>query len=109
MNFKKGVDVTGLHPMMLIAIITVNDIFREKVGADAVITSGRDGKHSRASFHYSGLALDWRTRHLDQTQLAIAVQAMQDRLEPQGFDVILERDHIHLEYQPKYGELPGNI
>lgn len=105
MEVKKGVDVTGLHPMMLLSIIIINDLFREIVGAEAIITSGREGKHSHASFHYSGLALDWRTRHLDPTQVQIAVREMKKKLEPMGFDVILESSHIHVEYQPKYGEV----
>ena len=105
MKFKPGVDVTGLHPMMPLAIIVIQDIFRELVGKDAVITSGRDGKHGSKSLHYAGQALDLRTRHMDDAQITIALRELRNRLEIIGFDVILEQDHFHIEYQPKFGEV----
>ena len=105
LQFKVTTDMTGMHPMMNLALLVINDVFREMVGVEAVITSGRDGKHSSKSLHYAGQAIDLRTRHMDDAQITIALRELQNRLEPIGFDVILEQDHFHIEYQPKFGEV----
>lgn len=77
-------------------------------GVELMITSGKEQstKHSFASLHYLGCAVDIRTRHIDsRISRQLVAQEIRDRLNV-DFDVILEdeggtREHIHLEYQPK--------
>lgn len=96
---KKGVDLTGLKPEMLVGLQVVASVFAE-IGADCVVTSALDGKHSRASLHYAGQALDFRTRHLGPNVAKGVAQGCKKALGDQ-FDVVLEKTHIHVEFQPK--------
>ena len=45
-------------------------------------------------------ALDLRTRHMNGQGLQAVYHKLKEELGEQ-FDVVLESDHIHLEYQPK--------
>lgn len=89
------VPVYGLKSEILWAIDRVAEIWPIDT---LVITSGRGGKHSYASIHYMGLAVDIRTWGLDN--IHALVQAMRDVL-GSDYDVIDEGTHIHIEYQPK--------
>lgn len=99
MQLKKGVRIIGLTPQMAMGNQIVASIFAAH-GKNCVITSGADGKHSRASKHYSGNALDYRTRHLlasERDKIAIDCKASLG----DDFDVVLESNHLHVEYDPK--------
>ena len=100
MKLKEGVDPTGIQPELLLAIMAAKEAYRD-YGYDLVITSLTDGKHSRTSLHYSGCAVDLRTRHMgteeDKAEIATLIK---DSLGP-DYDVILESTHIHIEWQPK--------
>lgn len=63
------------------------------------ITSGKDGNHSYNSLHYQGLAIDLRTRDMKNPKMVIKLlkKALDYEL-----DIVLEKDHIHIEYDPKY-------
>lgn len=94
---KNGVDLRGLSPQMAIAYTIATKCYGQY---DCVITSASDGKHGPNSLHYKGCALDLRTRHLNGQQLQAIYAELKESLGDQ-FDVVLEADHIHLEYQPK--------
>lgn len=84
---------------MAVMVASVHDTLKE-AGYDCTITAGLDGKHSAGSLHYVGMALDFRTRVIpgaDREPLRAKISA---RLGP-DFDVVLEADHYHVEYQPK--------
>jgi len=72
---------------------------------DCVITSASDGKHGPNSLHYSGQALDLRTRHIHGQGLQLVVDKLREALGSQ-FDVVLESDHIHLEFDPRAEQVP---
>ena len=94
---KNGVDLRGLSPQMALAYTIACKCYGQY---DCVITSANDSKHGPNSLHYKGQALDLRTRHLPEP----AVQGIIDKLKVslgEQFDVVLEADHFHLEYQPK--------
>lgn len=99
MRAKAGVDLTGVSWRMFVASLLIEPIFA-MFGAELVITSGVDGKHGDGSLHYSGLALDYRTSTLGgyATMVYTKVRAL---LKPLGYDVVLESDHMHVEYDPK--------
>lgn len=102
---KAGVRLGGLVPQMVLAYVIVKEVFAD-YGCPCVITSANDGKHSVASWHYRGRALDFRTRfaQLDGKEAELAV-AVRDALGP-DFDVVMEavgttNEHLHVEYDPK--------
>ena len=62
------------------------------------ITSGNDGKHMKNSLHYENKAIDIRIKDMkypNANWLMIRKQLGKD------FDVILEKTHIHIEYDKK--------
>lgn len=99
LKLKRGVVVQGLGTETLLAAVVAQTVYA-KHGKDCVITSALDGQHSETSLHYSGNALDLRTRHLDAGQAEAITDDLQDAL-GDDYDVVLEGNHIHVEYQPK--------
>jgi hypothetical protein len=58
---KDGVDLSGLDRRMWNAVGEIAALCFEQFNQDTlVITSGREGKHGSASWHYIGRALDFR-------------------------------------------------
>ena len=68
---------------------------------EAVITSILDGTHGKHSLHYIGDAFDMRTFIYSHSELSKIVQELTTQL-GSNYDVVLESDHIHIEYDPKY-------
>ena len=102
---KSGVRAVGLTPEILLALMVARDAF-DKRGAAVVVTSLVDGKHSNGSLHYRGAAVDLRTHHLpggNEGQTAQAIAADMRCALGADFDVVVERDHIHVEHQPHTG------
>jgi hypothetical protein len=96
MTLKAGVLVSQ---QVVIALAVVNAATTLGL-PDMVITSGRDGTHLPNSLHYRDRALDFRTRQLTPDQQQALVTATRTRLGA-GYDLILESDHLHIEYDPK--------
>lgn len=99
LKIKPGVKVTGVTSPMLIAIM-VADSYCKDINVDCVLTSGIDGRHSIKSKHYSGNALDFRTRDMNGTQQTMFADAMTVALGT-DYDVVLEHNHLHVEYEPR--------
>lgn len=99
MRLKEGVRVYGLRPEMVIALLAAYEVFHN-LDADVVITSAIDGTHSRGSLHYCGQAIDLRIRHMKADEPQMAAVALRKSL-GNDYDVVLESDHIHVEFQPK--------
>lgn len=97
-QIKHDVDLRGIQPQMAIAIAIAASVYAARGGgSDLMITSGVEGTHMVGSLHYKGLAVDLRMPSANRTAVR---DALADALGPQ-FDVILEADHVHLEYDPK--------
>lgn len=96
---KPGVRVSGLRPEILLAVVVAERAY-EAMGVDCVITACVDGKHSPSSLHYAGAAVDLRTRDVPTEQRAALAARLRACL-GEDHDVILEADHIHIEFQPK--------
>jgi hypothetical protein len=103
-QLKQGASLVGVQWQMFAAAIIAEPIFNA-AGQELVITSGSDGKHpDKKNIHGRGFALDLRTRDLKTTAAVIAVaNALRAALSP-AYDVVVENDHIHAEYDPKPGE-----
>ena len=65
-----------------------------------VITSAVDGKHSKGSKHYIGYALDIRSRNMTSNGKLSCTKQLKVKLGNE-FDIVLEKDHIHLEFDPE--------
>lgn len=101
MRLKKGVHCEGVKPEAWYAIGFIDAMVRVYTAREAIITSLTDGKHSAGSLHPAGYAIDVRTRNMEpatQEKLWLTLRAA---LTPRGFDVVLELDHLHVEYDPK--------
>jgi hypothetical protein len=102
MAVKSGVDMSALTPQILFAIVVADRVF-DYHNAPLVVTSLCDGRHKTDSFHYTGRAVDIRLPsryHGDDTKLdQIVTERLTDAL-GENFDVVLESDHIHIEYDP---------
>lgn len=98
MKFKSGVNIRGVSNEITLAIIVANYIW-QSLGQRLVVTSCIDGKHSRGSFHYSGNAIDLRTRYFEDKGQEATIR-LKEALTDE-YDVVLESTHIHIEYQPK--------
>lgn len=95
----KSISIQGIRPELLYAIIVANDVYKE-FNQELVITSLNDGRHSSTSLHYSGCAADFRTRYFAPGEAQEVTKKLDEKLGI-DYDVILESDHIHLEYQPR--------
>lgn len=98
-HLKHGVNVTGLQPEMVLALMVVHSHYA-KIKKACVITSGLDGVHSENSLHYVGRALDFRTRHIDTVGQRKALTKRIAKALGDEYDVIFEGDHIHVEHDP---------
>lgn len=98
MRLKGGVEAKGIQPEIILAIIAAQHIYTTN-GYGLVITSLLDGKHSVNSLHYKGLAVDLRIRHLPKGAATLITSQLAESLGDE-FDVILEDDHIHVEFDP---------
>ena len=103
MKLKTGVKLKDLSPQMVLGANIIDRVYMEH-SHNPTVTSCNDGKHSETSLHYSGNALDWRTKDFYGDKQAL-VYAIKDAL-GSNFDVVLEalgtdNEHIHTEYQPK--------
>lgn len=99
MQIKPGVRLIGLRPETCLAVTTAYSVFAHH-DHDCVITSVTDGQHSYGSLHYAGCAFDLRSRHLNAETAQKVLADLKECL-GQDFDVVLESDHFHVEYQPK--------
>jgi hypothetical protein len=99
LKLKSGVSLKGVQWELFEAAIKVEDAYNA-LGHECVITSGTDGEHMHKSLHYKGLALDFRTRTVPAAQRMKILKSVKAKLGP-SFDVILERDHLHIELDPK--------
>lgn len=93
---KPGVRIRGMQPEILLAVVAAHELFKEQAQA-LTITSCTDGRHKDGSLHYTGCAVDLR---LPTARVEQVVAQLQNRLGSE-YDVVLEGDHIHVEYDPK--------
>ena len=99
---KQGVSLANLQPQMVLGLIAIHAIWEKFTCVSLVITSGSDGAHKSNSLHYVGRAVDLRTHDLHPQELPSLVSRIKNALGDQ-FDVVLEDDHIHVEFDPKKG------
>jgi hypothetical protein len=97
-RFKHGVDIRGIQPETLLALQVAHGFYQE-LGYDVVITSALDGDHKQGSLHYSGHAIDLRTRNLRPLDAQLLWHSIREAL-GSSYDVVLEETHLHIEFDP---------
>lgn len=102
--YKPGVDPAGALDPIRYAIAIAEQIYTRH-GSALVVTSLTEGRHIAGSLHPSGLAVDLRTRDLPPGAPRLAAAELAAALGG-DYDVILEADHIHVEYDPAADALP---
>ena len=103
MRIKRGVLLDQTSPPILYALGVAEAVYHCH-GHKMVVTSLLDGTHGEHSLHYSGRAADLRTRNMPISAIVIIRRALVSLLNPLGYDVVLESDHLHLEFDPKAQE-----
>ena len=104
LKLKPTVKINGRHfdheirLMIDVARETAPDLSDDHVW----ITSGNDSTHMKGSKHYTNEAFDVRTLNLIDGRDAAKLWTTRIR-EALGlkYQVVLEKDHIHVEYDPK--------
>lgn len=94
MKLKDGAVIAGLHPVMKPAF-TFADRLWAAHGEELVVTSGLDGVHSAGSWHYYGLALDFRTNFWEEPEARNVYNKLKKHLVE--YDVVWHDTHIHVE------------
>jgi hypothetical protein len=99
---KPGVDVRGIAPEILLGLTILAEVLW-KHGIPTVVTSCRDGDHMVGSKHYVGLAVDVRLPSRFSVLPNIDLMLLMEARESLGeqYDLVLEKDHLHLEYDPR--------
>ena len=100
LQIKYGAKAKGMQSEILLAIIVANSVYGY-YGYPCVITSINDGKHITSSLHYTGNAIDLRTRNLPSKDVIQLVYTKLAEMLGPDYDVVLEKDHIHVEFDPK--------
>ena len=96
---KPGVRIAGLRPEILLAVVAAERVCAE-MGVDCVVTACVDGVHKAGSLHYCGLAVDLRSRHFRPGDADKAIARIRQCLGA-DYDVVLENDHVHVEFDQK--------
>jgi len=100
MLLKKGVTLLGIKPELVIGLMVADAVYRMN-DEELTVTSITDGKHSRKSRHYLGLAADLRTNNISELMTDVIALQIQQQL-PEFF-VLLEHknssnEHIHIQF-----------
>jgi len=90
----------AISPFIQRAITIADAVSVALDGKEIVVTSILDGVHSTKSLHYKGLAFDMRTHIYSQSVIKSIMEELEYLL-GKNYDVVLEKDHIHIEYDPK--------
>lgn len=98
LSLKYGVNVRDIKGEAVIAIIIAQGVYAG-YGFPCVITSVDDRNHGEYSLHYQQLAIDVRTRIVPENLHEQIKDAIARSLGEQ-YDVVLEKDHIHIEFDP---------
>ena len=94
--FKDGIGFSSLQPQAVLAMVICDQVMDE-YHHNLTITSVCEGVHKDGSLHYAGKAFDVRIRDLGGILPLDVARTFRARLGSQ-YQVVLEADHIHVEY-----------
>lgn len=90
-----------VSPFIEDAIVIVDAVSKAVTQKEIVVTSILDGVHGEKILHYKGLAFDMRTFIYKSADEIEKLMSMFKYMLWPNYDVVLEKDHIHVEYDPK--------
>jgi len=99
-HYKNGVPATTLKDVMQMYVNIMAYAHFKLFGKYMVVTSTTDGKHGKNSLHYKGFAVDIRINDKSAVQINQFVNFLKFHFD-KTLDIVLEQDHIHVEYDPK--------
>ena len=99
-KIKLGVVFKRITPEMIRVMEALTKIWEVNLLSEPTITSAADGKHMDTSLHFKDQALDIRINDIPTGQHAEILKNLKDAL-GLDYDVVLEKDHFHIEFQPK--------
>ena len=88
--------LVGLKREIVKALPYIEKIYNAE-GESLILTCGLNGVHSAGSLHYSGYAVDIRTRMFSEQQKRSVYRKIKEVLGI-AYDVILHDSHIHVEF-----------
>lgn len=93
--------IRGIQPEMLFALMVAESVYRG-MGSELVVTSVGELSNSRVkgSKHLSGYAVDLRVRDMDTPTREAVSWDIRQKL-GSDYDVVLESNHIHIEFDPE--------
>lgn len=100
-QFKDGVPTDTLQSVMRMYMYFLAYIHFASFNKYMIVTSTTDGKHGKNSLHYKGLAIDVRTFDKTDEETNRFVNFINFHFD-NLLDVVIEKDHLHIEYDPKY-------
>jgi len=106
MLLKPGVSLRCLKREIRRALNIIEDVYVNVAGHESIITSTTEGTHSPGSLHYAGQAVDVALPGAHNMYVRpggsanAVVKKLREKL-GKDYDVVLEKDHIHVEYDPK--------
>ena len=100
-TFKAGVGVVQVDKEVFNIISVASSIWERQGWGTVVVTSISDGVHKPTSLHYWGKAVDLRVWGIEVIHAATLLKEELGK----DYDVVVERDHIHVEYDPKKPEI----
>lgn len=98
MTIKPGVSIAGVTAEAAVGLVIIYSVYMQQ-GAALRVTSCGEGKHMPGSLHSRGRAWDLGLVGDDGEIAARLRNALGAE-----WDVVLESDHIHVEYDPKGGK-----
>lgn len=98
--YKDGVKRDGLIDVMDMYIMSIGFLHLKYFSKKLVITSTTEGKHGKNSLHYKGLAFDVRISDKTKVETNRFLNLLKFHFD-RTLDIVLEKDHIHIEYDPK--------
>lgn len=110
---KEGVHINGAH--FDSAMVRIIDVARETAPmlekGTVWITSANDSSHMEGSLHFVNRALDIRIKNIiGGMEFPLAARGWAERMQValgDDYDVLLESDHIHVEYDPQGPKAPA--
>jgi len=96
MLIKAGVDISRLERNTRRGLGKADNQY-ELYGDEMVVTSTYEGNHSAGSLHYANQAFDSGLPKKNANEITNGIMNTLGA----DFDVVLEADHIHVEYDPK--------
>jgi len=106
--FKEGTEVEVLTSDLLLGLIGLAHIMETVCNAKLLtITSVNDGVHKPGSLHYTGNAVDIRSKVFRHELVEEAVRVFRASPDGSRYDLLLEapgtpNEHLHLEFDPKH-------